>query len=128
MRALALQFETREKNQKADAARLLRSLGVELPKPNGNGKGKAPVKQTTGNPTRGTPRQPGKGRNGRKGKGKGGDDAAAAGPPVAGLDGVIKDWIRCYGCNRNGHVKMKDGKVPLARASAWLRALAAYRR
>ena len=111
VRALALQFETREKNQKADAARLLRSLGVELPKPNGNGKGKAPVKQTTGNPTRGTPRQPGKGRNGRKGKGKGGDDAAAAGPPVAGLDGVIKDWIRCYGCNRNGHVKMKDGKV-----------------
>ena len=30
---------------------------------------------------------------------------------MAGLDGKILEWIRCYGCNRLGHVKKKDGQV-----------------
>ena len=32
-------------------------------------------------------------------------------PPIAGLDGKILEWILCYGCNRYGHVKKKDGIV-----------------
>ena len=31
--------------------------------------------------------------------------------PIAGLDGKILEWILCYGCNRYGHVKKKDGIV-----------------
>ena len=39
------------------------------------------------------------------------DESSDGSPPVAGLDGKVLEWILCYGCNRYGHVKKKDGIV-----------------
>jgi hypothetical protein len=41
---------------------------------------------------------------------------------VAGLDGQILEWIRCYGCNRLSHVKKKDGQV---NCPSWTESIAA---
>ncbi|MGB0675649.1 MAG: hypothetical protein ACPGOU_05435, partial [Candidatus Nanopelagicales bacterium] len=117
VRSKAVMFETRERNRANDLTRQLRLLGLD-PSSGGGGKGKkATTNQVTGGGgkggggkgrnTRGTSRQRGK----HGGKGKGNDTPPSDLPPVAGLDGKILEWILCYGCNRYGHVKKKDGIV-----------------
>ena len=116
VRSKAVMFETRERNRANDLTRQLKLLGLDPSSGGGKGK-KATTNQVTGGGgkggggkgrnSRGTQRQRGK----RGGKGKGNDRPPSDLPPIAGLDGKILEWILCYGCNRYGHVKKKDGIV-----------------
>ena len=118
VRSDAISHEGREKAHLADLNRKMQLLGVNTV-PAGKQQQRANTRQLQGTGTR---RSRGRGdRQGRKGKGNGrgsgagrqddDEDEADLGPPVAGRDGQILDWIRCYGCNRLGHVKKKDGQV-----------------
>jgi hypothetical protein len=124
VRSLAVLYETRGKNRANDMAKMLKTLGLEVPndpknprrKPNAN------TRWAAGKGGDGK----GKGGKGRDGKGKGKDGKGKGGKGrnrnrwrsstseedvpidkddcVAGLDGEINAHVKCHGCHLWGHI------------------------
>jgi hypothetical protein len=116
VRSDAIAYEGREKAHLADLSRKMKLLGVKPSESdrlaNQAARQRATTRQLQGkNAPRGRARGRDRGARGPWGPRDRPEQVAIEGPPVAGLDGRIREEIRCYGCNRMGHVKKKDGQV-----------------